>query len=82
VEFFITLQEYIFTFIVTNCNVISKMSLPLVTNCNVDGDKMSSCMVKKLHPYNNNLNNHNITTNRKKSATVAINFKKLKKKRK
>jgi len=52
-----------------------------VTNCNVDGDKMSSCLVQKLHPYNNNLNNNNITTtNRKNSAAVAVNFKKLKEK--
>jgi len=54
-----------------------------VTNCNVDGDKMSSCMVQKLHPNNNNLNNKNITTtNRKKSAVIAVNFKNLKEKRK
>ena len=67
---------------VTNCNHASKMSPCIVTNCNVDGDKMSSCIVQKLHPNNNNLNNNNITTtNRKNSATtVAVNFKKLKEK--
>ena len=34
-----------------------------------------------LHPNNKNLNNNNITTNRKNStAVVAVNFKKLKEK--
>ena len=45
-------------------------------------------MVTKCHPNNNNPNNNNlnnnniITTNRKKSTVVAVNFKKLKEKRK
>ena len=69
--------------VVTNCNHASKMSPCIVTNCNVGGDKMSSCMVQKLHHNNNNLNNNNITTtNRKKSAVVGVNFKKLKEERK
>ena len=53
-----------------------------MTNCNVDGDKLSSYMVKKLHPNNNNLNNNNITTTNRKNSTavVAVNFKKLKEK--
>jgi len=59
------------------------MSPCIVTNCNVNGDKMSSCMVQKLHHDNKNLNNNNITTtNRKKSAVVGVNFKKLKEERK
>ena len=48
----------------------------MVTNCNVDSDKMSPCMVQKLH-LNNNLNNNNITTIKK---DVVVNFKKLKEK--
>jgi len=72
------LKGKIVNHMVTNCNVPSKLSPSIVTNCNVDDDKMSSCMVQKLHPNNNNLNKNITTTNRKKSAVVAVNFKKIK----
>ena len=69
---------------VTNCNVTSKLSPSIVTNCNVDDDKMSSCMVQKLHPNSNYFNNNSITTTNSKNsaAVVAVYFKKLKEKRK
>jgi len=60
---------------VTSCNVTSKMSPSIVTNCNVDGDKMSSCMVQKLY-----LNNNNLINKKKSAAAVTVNFKKLKEK--
>jgi hypothetical protein len=40
------------------------------------GSKYALIQVQNLHPNNNNINNANITTDRKKSAAaIAVNFK-------
>ena len=58
--------------VVTSCNVTLKISPSIVTNCNVDGDKISSCIVQKLHPNNNNLDNNNIITTKKKMSLLIL----------
>jgi len=57
----------------------SKLLSSMMTNCKVDGDKMSSCIVTKSHPNNNNIKHNNITTT-KEGKDVVVDFKKLKEK--